>query len=720
MQKQKCLLLVGLLLAIVELPWLGALPAKAQSSVPTPSPRYGVNAEQPYMWTNESAYVDVLMEGEWSASNGAAMPPLTANGYPSSSPNNMWMGLWFNVCGDAPGPETLNFYGEGIYYVYNGGLQCSMVPGTLSILPPNYPGNPTNNTIIIPANFPGNQSDNPVRVLTDGPNSSGYGWVNVPAHTPANPLAVVLYIPPNSPANPLNTVLTTFQIKTSSIPPLNANSAGSYNSGTVGTFLCTLTFTNINPAADPAEAPNNFHLTRQGYPAWQPGNSFYPVTATSYPIFTNEYLASFAPFCCIRFMDWMNTNNNTGLTLNSTSTAWVEVGPYTWANRPQLNYFGLNSGNVTVNSGTGTTSLGGGGRNACYENMIALCNATGCDMWMNVPLQASSDWKVGFANLVANDPVYHLNPWLHCYYEHSNEMWNWGFAATDWIDDQAQIDFPSYLQNPSEYAWADHGQEMAKQIMQDLLIMQPILGSMGRPIFAGQYSWPTYNVGAGLSWIQSTYGPPKNYLYAISGAPYFGIDPTAITGTMLTQQLAWVGYCKQYGLRMCGYESGTGQDPSQADFSNIFTKLETASVVNTAYLTFGQMWKANGGDLCNIFTMNGAWSKYGCWGLLPVGSLIYDLSNPACCSYNAAAAMNNYFNCNCGNATPPPSNTGSGSGNGNNQSSNNNSNGSSNTNNNSGNTTRAQQSGSSGHGSNGFNGNMRGFFGGAPRSLGGN
>jgi len=552
--------------------------------------------------------------------------------------------------GDPPGLQTYNFYGEGIFSAGFNGSFCTngMIRSTLSVLPPNYPGNPTNNAIGVPANFAGNNPA-PVWSFFNGQ------WVQVPANTPPNPFPIFLWIPANSPPNPVNAVVTRFQA-TFTIP---ARVAGGFSLAQ-SLPLSWLNISNINPTGISNEYPNNFHLTRPGYPAWQPGDSFYPVTATSYPLFTTEYLNSLAPFCCLRFMDWMNTNNNVGVswvttttpatatTPAVTTTSLVSSGAYTWANRPKVNVFGNGNGGA------------GGGQNTCYENMIALCNATGCDMWMNVPLQASDDWKVGFANLVANDPVYHLNPWLHVYYEHGNELWNTGFIAWQWVDEQASLDFePGHVWN-SNSGWSQHGWETAKLLMSDVTVMQPILGNLGRPILAGQYSWPTYNIAAGLSWIESNFGPPKNYLYGIAGAPYFGdLNTTSVTGALQSQMASCMACANQYSIKMCAYEAGqslsagNSNPPDEGLFNLNFSLQESPSMANQ-YMALATMWKQNGGDLCNFFTNCGVWSKFGFWSALPLGSYIDDLSDPVCIKFNTLASLNNSFGCNCGNSQPSP------------------------------------------------------------------
>ena len=703
MRHRLSLLTATLFLLTIYLPLFSSVPAKAQT-FKSPGMRFGLNVSPPQY--TEYAYTDVFMEAlGWSN-----VPSYTANHYPTTGTVDNYgvniASLNYCLLGDPPGANIYHFYGEGIFSIFswNGNFNTNntFVPGTLSVLPPNYPGNLTSSLIGVPANFAGN-NPSPIRVWLNNQ------YVTIPANTPPNPLPIFLWIPPNSPANNLSVPVTTCDVQYT-IP---ARVTGGYSLIT-SLPLSWLIISNINPQGLPNQYPNNFHMIRPGYPAWQSGNSFYPITANSYPIFTKEYLNSFAPFCAIRFMGWMEANYNTGLSwqavpkTNPVQYTLANSGPYSWVNRPPFN------GGQYIGCGNGAVNVGG----ACYENMIALCNATGCDMWVSVPLQATDDWKTGFANLVANDPVYRLNPWLHCYYEHGNELWNWSFIGWQLVNIEAIADGLGP-------GWSGHGEEMGKLLMSDVNDMQPILGSMGRPILAGQYADPTDYCGGGLTYIQKTYGPPKNYIYGIAGAPYFYDLTTTSMNTLTTQMIANMKLANQYGIYMCAYEAGQSLPSTpQATFDANNALQETSAMVSQHWAE-ATMWQQNGGDLCMWFTRDNVWSQYGFWGVLPLGSYMDDLSDPACMKYNAMAAMNNYFSCNCGNAAPPPTpnNTGKGNGQGsNNSNSSGNSNSSSTSNNNgSSNNTAvtAPHSGSTSSGT-GWHGDMRGFFGGPPRGTGGN
>jgi hypothetical protein len=580
MRRKMRLLLIGLIIATLHLPLLSAIPAEAQPFTSSGT-RFGMNVcGNQY---SDAAYTDVCMESWWGGGT-AAGTVFNTNNYPVGPCSQAT--FWFCLDGDAPGLQTFNFYGEGIYNISvwgsfttnqgwpYGGTSRGVVPGSLQ-------------TTV---------------------NSQGI-------------------------------TITTCQIQFN----LPQEPTAGYNLG-ASMPLTWITLSNINPNKVPNGDPNNFHLIRPGYPAWQSGNSFFPVTDASYPIFTTAYLDSFKPFCSLRFMPWMNTVNNSGFTWSN--GGWVETGTYSWAQRPEFNggqYFGC---------GGAANNIGGG----AYEIMIALCNATGCDMWANVPTQATDDWRTGFANLVANDPVYHLNPWLHVYLEDTNEMWNWGgvFNAT-WqlVDNEARADF-----NPGGtggVSWYNHGKEMGKRLMHDVVIMQPIFNQVSpdfcRPILAGQFVDASDYCGGGLSYIAQTFGPPKNYIYGIAGAPYFNsLDPTYITGTLQTAMNQNMLLANQYGIHMCAYESGQGLDSSPLATFNANEALQQTQAMVDQYNNFATMWKSSGGDLCELFANEGVDCQSGYWGSLPLTSQI---SNPPP-KYVVQANMNNAFGCNCGNSQPPP------------------------------------------------------------------
>lgn len=143
-----------------------------------------------------------------------------------------------------------------------------------------------------------------------------------------------------------------------------------------------------------------------------------------------------AAWSFIRFMDWGATNA-------SPLQDWADrrVPAHAFMN-------GVINARPPAPSSDGNRETG-----AAYEHMIALCNATGRDLWINVPHLASDDFIMKLARLIrfGSDGV---NPYdapqtspryaplrsdLRVWVEYSNEIWSSGFSFPqgDWAEDQA-------------------------------------------------------------------------------------------------------------------------------------------------------------------------------------------------------------------------------------------------------------------------------------------
>lgn len=110
-------------------------------------------------------------------------------------------------------------------------------------------------------------------------------------------------------------------------------------------------------------------------------------------IFDPDYLAVLEPARLIRFMDWQATNNSTIAT---------------WSDRKRRG--GLERTGVAI------------------EDMVELCNQTGCDGWFNVPHLADPDFITRMATYIRDT----LDPTLKAYFEYSNENWNFSFQQVSW------------------------------------------------------------------------------------------------------------------------------------------------------------------------------------------------------------------------------------------------------------------------------------------------
>ncbi len=264
---------------------------------------------------------------------------------------------------------------------------------------------------------------------------------------------------------------------------------------------------------DANDLPSNFHLMRPDVPAWFDG--YYNTYSMFGPQFLQAITGQVPPkqlpsaaeqekikpvFCCLRFMNWV-LNQPTYVTgpYNAPGTS-ANYGVTTWASRPSPTYFSPVA------------------RGICYENMIEMCNETNSDLWISIPLYAigptPTDWCANMATLIKQK----LHPNLHVYYEIEDELWNWAnpywvdWAQVDtWCSENSNLAFlgpagPLTPVSGKGAGWTRHGGEMGVLIMNAAQIMQPILGSMGRPVLAGQFNDTTYCSG-GLQYIARYFGP---------------------------------------------------------------------------------------------------------------------------------------------------------------------------------------------------------------------
>ncbi|HLO99327.1 MAG TPA: hypothetical protein VK171_12085, partial [Fimbriimonas sp.] len=154
-----------------------------------------------------------------------------------------------------------------------------------------------------------------------------------------------------------------------------------------------------------------------------------------------------------------------------------------------------------------------------------------------------------------------------------------------------------------------------------------------RPVLAAQVVWPENWMEQGLNYIEHNYGPAKNYIYAISGAPYFNLGklndtPNATKEQVLDALDASVSSMNEWakadwykktlartGLKFIAYEAGPdtfGPNSIQAKKAAQFDPR-----MKQILLKYYRNWRGMGGELMCYF-IAGATSydgQYGTWGL---------------------------------------------------------------------------------------------------------
>jgi hypothetical protein len=349
----------------------------------------------------------------------------------------------------------------------------------------------------------------------------------------------------------------------------------------------------------------NVKLIRPGY------------AANTTQVFTNQFLRTLQPFSTLRFMDWAATNNN-----------------------PVANW----GGRSHVTDARQSTTKG-----VAWEYMIQLANLTHKDLWINIPVNATDDYVKQLAALLKQT----LAPDLVVYVEYSNELWNGQFtqaavnknAAVAEVVAGMESGHPSNLFYPGENArnpngtwvhqwdWAfRRAARRIKQISDDFASVwgAGAINNRVRPVLASQFANPGV-LQVQLQFLDSRYGGPNRYLYAVAGAPYFNLKAVdnqtnltvnqviaALTASV-NQQIAgmplytyWATY---YGLKDLAYEGGS----DTLGPHNIAAK-RAASLdprMKNLVTTLLNAWYANGGGLFNWFVAGPTNynTPYGTWGV---------------------------------------------------------------------------------------------------------
>jgi hypothetical protein len=356
----------------------------------------------------------------------------------------------------------------------------------------------------------------------------------------------------------------------------------------------------------------NLHLWRPGYP---PDGS---------RLFTDEWEGLMRRFQVVRFMDWGATNGNP-------LVSWSDRRKPSDANR----------GTVTISGRTGE-------RGMPIETMVALCNRTGTDAWINVPPMADSGYV---ANLVKTllygsdgaDPYSAPTPnpvWkplegnLKLYLEYGNELWNFagGFNGFAWLHEQSKAlqagarNEPIFFDAQND-EWVSLFRWMGWRAAQMSLWARSGAGDANmmtrvRPVLEGQigYHAMTGNI---LPFLESWYGVPRadrtktyrvrDLFWGNGGATY-----SLLRGQTTDQVFASGNYPETYlpsaigadailagayGLHPVSYEGGPAFDSIPAAIEDsVFSDDRMVDLFTQHH----RMWTTHGGELAVYYCATGA------------------------------------------------------------------------------------------------------------------
>lgn len=375
-----------------------------------------------------------------------------------------------------------------------------------------------------------------------------------------------------------------------------------------------------------AGSPTNTGLTELHL--WRPG---YATDGSA--LFTSEFIAAMQKFHVIRGMDFVSANSNPSVN---------------WSDRTTMRHLGM---------------VGSAGQP--WELLVALANATGRDLWINVPVRASDDYLRKLAQLIryGSDGV---NPYtqvqanpvhpplaggLRVYVEYGNELWNSGpgFHGYGWAldlsaavrgDTRHPIAYDGSLANDPYLAlrrWIAYRSASIslafRGVFGDTLMMRTV-----RPVLAGQVGDGNVFFSEALRWADGFYGqvrataPINRTARAISdlwwgggGAAYYESDvaPSDTSETTMAAYFAGLPsaqfardtatdaiWARGYGLKSVAYEGGPG--PGGSPTGAVGAPPQLSAIYNADPRMAGRMlaaqaqYEANGGQMLVYYVYSGS------------------------------------------------------------------------------------------------------------------
>ncbi len=373
-----------------------------------------------------------------------------------------------------------------------------------------------------------------------------------------------------------------------------------------GFFIIEFTNTKRTPASPSGSGFTGFRMLRPGYALNTP------------KVFTDRFIAALTgiKFSSIRFMNFSMTNGCD--TLYPARMNWKNRKHKDDASQDRIIPIGKTDGGA-------------------WEYAIELCNLVKMDPWINIPISVDSEYIANAAQLFRDN----LSPNLHVYVESSNEVWN---GAPD-------FDQSSYNQEEAKALKLQEHENHARRTVQIAKIFSQVFGSGSlnskvRVVLCSHKPMLKWWVVPMLKYVSKTFGPPKNFIYAIACQTYFNgsaaagvsvdeilsnchddiaaqIDETGKTDT--SGRVQWIKLAKDSGLAggFCSYEGGPDHGGGGTD--NITNRITAERDPR-----MGSVWTYNmdtaffklGANLGMQFTLSSAYTRYGCWGLTD------DITNP--------------------------------------------------------------------------------------------
>ncbi len=344
---------------------------------------------------------------------------------------------------------------------------------------------------------------------------------------------------------------------------------------------------------DPHDYIRDIHVIMPGFERSWRRDPFHP-----------EFLRRWRGMACLRFMDWMETNNSP---IRS------------WDQRPRLQ-------DATLT-----------GRGVPLELMLQLCNRLEADPWFCMPHQADDQYVRNFAQQVRS----HLAPQRKVYIEYSNEVWNGIFQQSRYAQQQAR----RLGLGPADRPWEGGGMYYARRSVEIFRIWQQVFGDTRRLVRV--LCWQAGNAWWLDNIILSHQGAHR-HADAVGIAPYLGMNvrgqaqgdalhADAVAGWSVERVLDYVEQealpravqamtaskrmADKYRLRLVAYEGGqhlvgvAGGENNQR-LTRLFHQANAHERMGRIYDQYFAAWERIGGGLFCYYSSVVAWNKWGSWGAL--------------------------------------------------------------------------------------------------------
>lgn len=339
--------------------------------------------------------------------------------------------------------------------------------------------------------------------------------------------------------------------------------------------------------------------------------------------FRPDFISSLANFHVLRFMDWLDTNNNTVTS---------------WSQRAQL-----------------TDGGWGSPKGVPLEVTIDLANAVGADPWVNVPAGADDNYITQMATMVHNM----LGAGQKVYVEFSNEVWNGTFRQSQYATQLGRslaAAAPAALKAGGTFQ--DNRDWYGMRTAQMCDIWKSVWGtdySRVHCVLGAQAPnpWTAQEALNCPLWVGAGNAPCyKHNITDVAIAPYFGfqvpsswssLDRATQLNDLFTElnkggvisrgypggelkevsdwEAAYTKMLAAYGLPLISYEGGqtfvaAPTYPNGSWAQALFIAANADPRMGAAYARALSDWRANGGTLYMQFVDISTPTQWGEWGAL--------------------------------------------------------------------------------------------------------